>query len=52
MMATIIQPRLRRGLGGGGGVMTGGGVKKGGGGGGDVGTASGEKGVVSIARGT
>jgi len=47
MMAKIIQPRLRRGLGG-GGEMTGGGVKDGGGGG----TASCEKGVVSIAGAT
>ena len=54
MMAKIIQPRLRRGLAGGGGVMTGGGVKAAGGGGdgGDSGTASGEKGVVSIASAT
>ena len=48
MMAKIIQPRLRRGLGGGGGVMTGGGVTGGGGGG----TASCEKGVVSITGAT
>ena len=52
MMAKIIQPRLLRGLGGGGGAMTGGGVKEGGGGGGDGGTASCEKGVVSIAGAT
>jgi len=50
-MAKIIQPRPRRGLGGGGGAMTGGGVNEGGGGG-DGGTASCEKGVVSIARQT
>jgi len=47
-MAKIIQPQLRRGLGGGGGAMTGGGAKEGGGGG-DGGTASCEKGVVSMA---
>jgi hypothetical protein len=51
MMETIIQPRLLRGLGG-GGEMTGGGVYVGGGGGGDDGTASCEKGVVSIAGAT
>jgi hypothetical protein len=47
MMAKTIQPRLRRGLVGGGGAMTGGGVTEGGGE--DGGTASCEKGVVSIA---
>jgi len=50
MMAKIIQPQLRRGLGGSGGAMTGGGDVKAGGGGG--GTASCENGVVSIARQT
>jgi len=46
MIATIIQPRLLRGLAGGGGVMIGGGVNGGGVNGG--GTALGGKGGVSM----
>jgi len=46
MIAKIIQPRLRRGLGGVAGVITGGG------GGGGGGTVPEERGSVSIARAT
>jgi hypothetical protein len=43
MIAVIIQPRLRRGLGGGGGAMIGGGVNSGG-------IVPEENGVVSMTR--
>jgi hypothetical protein len=45
MIVVIIQPRLRRGLGGGGGAMTGGGINSGG-------TVPKENDVVSITHAT